>query len=79
MRSLNTYKAQNDQHYRNYKGSYTNLICRMCNATYETKKHVSKEGTSIHQDETTKYFTDNINILLETVKKTNHTNQVRTE
>ena len=59
---------------RNYKGAYRNLTCRGCNATEETQKHVLEECTSIHQDETTKiyeeqYFTDNIDMLKETVKK----------
>ena len=59
---------------RNYKGAYNNLTCRGCKATEETQKHVLEECTSIHTEESTKiyeehYFTDNIDMLKETVKK----------
>jgi hypothetical protein len=59
---------------RNFKGAYTNLTCRGCNANEENQKHVLEECSSIHESEVTKifkedYFTDDVDTLKETVKK----------
>ena len=59
---------------RNYKGAYSNLTCRGCNASEENQKHVLEECNGIHDSEVTKitkeqYFTSDMDVLKETCKK----------
>ena len=60
----------------NYRGKYTDLVCRGCGKKEETQQHILEECEGIHENNNTKttmddIFTEDIEKLKNTVKKIN--------